>query len=128
MEEFEAFDLYQVVAALANVRAQTLLMVGDIHQRVELCKAHQRRATFERTGASSALSLSPQSLAEDFEPSETMSVAQSSIILPEERAWHEWTGDAEKRGASFLQAVWPRGMQLCCSLFSFICPTFQGRS
>eukprot|EP00959_Pyramimonas_sp_CCMP1952_P252279 5271043-Pyramimonas_sp.AAC.1 len=34
MEEFESYDVSQVVAALAKVSAQTLLMVGD-HQRVE---------------------------------------------------------------------------------------------
>ena len=67
-----------------------------LHQRVEFCKDHGRQATFEGAGTSAAFSFSPQGLEEDFEPYETMSVAPSSITMPDERPWHEWTGIAEQ--------------------------------
>ena len=57
MEEFETFDLPQVVAALTNLPAKTLVMVSDINQRVETCGPGGRRATCEGRGSSAALSL-----------------------------------------------------------------------
>ena len=46
MEEFESFDLPQVVAALANIPVRTLLMVGDKHQRIDNSRRGGRRAHF----------------------------------------------------------------------------------
>ena len=87
MEEFETFDLPQVVAALTNLLAKTLVTVGDVNQRVELCGRGGRRATFKGRGSSVAPSL----LVEDGEKYDagTMSVAHPTITVPEARPWYE---------------------------------------
>ena len=80
MEEFETFDLPQVVAALTNLPAKTLVMVGDINQRVEPCGPGGRRATFKGRGSNAALS----QLVEDGERYDagTMSVAHQTFRVP----------------------------------------------
>ena len=43
MEGFESYDVHQVVAALGNLPVKTLLMVGDVHQRVERGRRNSQR-------------------------------------------------------------------------------------
>ena len=98
MEEFESFDVPQVVAALSNVHANTLLMVGDEHQRVENCRHRGRRVNFSGEGTFGALQFARYGLEDDEEQYDcrTMGVAQSStdtgkgnVAVPEARPWHE---------------------------------------
>ena len=49
-EEYESFDVSQVVAALSNFHAHTLLMVGDEHQRVEK-NFYRKRVNFNGEGS-----------------------------------------------------------------------------
>ena len=104
VEEFEAFDLPQVVAALANVFARMLLMVDDINQRVEEFHRRGLRATFSESSDAQALPNAPHGLEDDGEPiaAKSVSVAQSSkqnpkrdLKIPESRPWHEWGLSAE---------------------------------
>ena len=50
MEELESVDIYQV----GDVPIETLLMVGDVNQRVDLCRSRGSRAIFEGAGSSAA--------------------------------------------------------------------------
>ena len=105
MEEFESFDVHQVVAALTNLPVSTLLMVGDIHQRVEVSRRGSRRATFDMREPSVALSLATHQLdddGEEYDDRQTMSLAHSSVAVPESRPWHEWCAKAEQGGAHSL--------------------------
>ena len=67
MEEFKAFDVSQVVAALANVSVRTLLIVGDVHQTVEICSRRGRRVTFNEQGGIDALQFTRYDLENDDE-------------------------------------------------------------
>ena len=89
-------DVHQVVAALANVSAKTLLMVEDVHERVDIVGRGGRRATFNHVAL--------YGLEEDGEEydTRTMSVALSStaiqaggVPVPEARPWYEWCRGAE---------------------------------
>ena len=104
MEEFESFDVPQVVAALSNVDVKTMLMVGDINQRVESCRHRGKRVNFSGDGTFTALTIARDGIAEDQEQYDYRSVpaAQSSTVaskgavaVPEARPWHEWCSDAE---------------------------------
>ena len=104
MEMFESFDVPQVVAALSNVQAKTLLMVGDVHQRIENCRLRRRRINFSGKGKLDALQFVHYGLEDDGEQyeSRTMGVAQSnpainkgSMTVPGARPWHEWSRSAE---------------------------------
>ena len=46
MEEYGSYDIQQVVTALTKLSVKTLLMVGDVYQRVELSRHGAKRATF----------------------------------------------------------------------------------
>jgi len=130
MEEFESFDAAQVVAALANVSVKTLLMVGDVHQRVEYCSRGGQRATFSGEGGFDALRFAPYGLEDDGEQygAGAMGVAQSttdiqrgSFIVPEARPWYEWCrgGGGRERCARPLQAVRQRRVRLRQALLRF---------
>ena len=104
LEEFESFDVAEVVAALSNVRAKTLLMVGDVHQRVDVRLHRGKRVNFRRQGSTDGLKFARSGLEDDGEQydSETMGVAQSSThnsrkgwTVPEARPWYEWCRNAE---------------------------------
>ena len=51
LEDFEAFDVDEVVAALSNVRAKTLLMVGDLLQRADVRLHRSNRVKIRRQGS-----------------------------------------------------------------------------
>ena len=80
LEEFESFDVAEVVAALSNVRAKTLLMVGDVHQRVDVRLHRGKRVNYRRQGSPDGIIFARSGLKDDGEQydSETMGVAQSS--------------------------------------------------
>eukprot|EP00959_Pyramimonas_sp_CCMP1952_P273119 5708811-Pyramimonas_sp.AAC.1 len=62
MEEFESYDASQVVAALANVSAQTLLMAGDQHHRVENFGGRRARSTVSPDSPEGVLPFAPHGL------------------------------------------------------------------
>jgi len=103
MEEFESFDLPQVVAALANIPVRTLLMVGDKHQRIDNSRRGGRRAHFVTEAGFDATRLDAGGDADDDPASSHLSAAQcsngelhsTSCTVPESRPWYEWSTHAE---------------------------------
>ena len=88
-----------VVVALSNVSLNTLLTVGDFHQRVENISRGRQRPTSSAENRSDALPLAPNGLHEDGElyGPESMGVAHSSTDIskgpthiPEARPWYGW--------------------------------------
>ena len=80
-----------------------LLMAVDIYQRVEVSRRGSRRATFDMREPSVALSLATHQLdddGEEYDDRQTVSLAHSSVAVPESRPWHEWCAKAEKGRSS----------------------------
>ena len=105
MEEFESFDLPQVVAALSNLSVNTLLMVGDVYQRVESCRHRGKRVNLSGEGTFSALQIARDGIEDDQERYDwqTASVDHSGrgsgkrqVSVPEARPWYEWTNNADR--------------------------------
>ena len=104
LEDFEAFDVDEVVAALSNVRAKTLLMVGDLLQRADVRLHRSNPVKIRRQGATDSFKVARSGAEDDGEQDdfETMGVAQSSTdnssarwIVPEARPWYEWCRNAD---------------------------------
>ena len=93
LEEFEAYDLPQVVAALSNMKALTVIMVGDVNQRVEHLRSHGYVANFTQ--------IEDDRLIDDGETynrtnAEAASLPEQSVtsamkVIPEARPFSEWT-------------------------------------
>ena len=98
MEEYESFDVSQVVAALSNFHAKTLLMVGDEHQRVET-NFRRRCVNFNGEGSFGDLHLARYGLEDDAEQYDLAQLSSDidtrSLTVPEARPWHEWCINAE---------------------------------
>ena len=104
MEEYESYDTCQVMAALANLHVKTLLMVGDLNQRIEYCKRGSQRATFHARGEVPVLPSAPYGLADDGEhyasqtsstPQSSTGMTQNNVSVPEARPWYEWCRSSE---------------------------------
>ena len=92
MEEYESYDVHQVFAAMSNLPVKTLLMAGDIHQRVEPGRRSGQRANFDQTPTiqqftnTQAWQLAPYGLGEDGEEYSTK--AMGIIRHGQEVGWH----------------------------------------
>ena len=99
MEEYESYDVSQVIAALSNFHAQTLLMVGDVHQRVEN-KYRGRRVDSNGEGSLGNLKFARYGLEDDTEQYDaaqpTSDVDSGTLTVPEARPWYEWCQNAEE--------------------------------
>ena len=104
LEDFEAFDVDEVVAALSNVRAKTLLMVGDLLQRADVRLHRRNQVQTRRQGSTDSFKVARCGAEDDGEQDdfETMGVAESSTdnssagwTVPETRPWYEWCKKAD---------------------------------